>query len=230
VKLPDASRFAREIGRLTVSAQLWTTRLVFDLTFSACTDATCRPGGVPERRGYRMEFAVFSRKTRALICSTSGSGASRCRYTGRNWSRQRCRPGSMAELVLLVHAPIVSGSLDAAGCGATFPYYQVPTRANFWQARLGVEFSDTPWARAPVRRPGRPVALVSFDRPTPPPYAAEIVTLNGSTSGIAGWWADHQIALTRTGTSGYAEAKPGKLWDDGYGFTVYLRPRPAARG
>jgi hypothetical protein len=224
MKLPNARHFAREIGRLSVSAQLWTKRLVFDLMFTTCTDATCRPGGRPETRAYRMEFAVYKRSTGELVCSTSASGASRCPGTGRNWAHQRCRPRSAAQFALVADPRIVNVDIGASGCNAALAYYPVPLRANFWQARLGVEFGATPWTRVPFRRPARRLTIVSFDRPTPPPNSAEIVTLGGSTGGIAGRWIHHEVKMTRNGASGGAEARPGRLWDEGYGFTVFLMP------
>jgi len=224
MKLPEASRFAREIGRLSVSAQLWTKRLVFDLRFTACTDASCRPGGRPETHRYRMEFTVYKRNTGALVCSTSAPRASRCPGTGRNWAHQRCRPGRNAQFALVADPRVVNLNIGGSGCDAALAYYPVALHANFWQARLGVEFGVTPWAHVPFRRPGRRIALVSFDRPTPPPNSAEIATLSGSTGGIAGWWTHHEVKMTRNGASGSAEARPGKLWDQGYGFTVFLVP------
>jgi hypothetical protein len=54
----------------------------------------------------------------------------------------------------------------------------------------------------------------------PPPYYAEVDNLNGKAGGIAApWWTHHRIT-TRPGAAG---ATVGSLWDDGYGFTVYLR-------
>ena len=73
VKLPDAGRFAGELGHLSVSVQLWTSQSVLDLKVTACTDASCKPGGKPESRRYHLEFAVYSRTTGALTCSTSAA-------------------------------------------------------------------------------------------------------------------------------------------------------------
>ena len=67
VNLPDAGRFAREIGQLSVSVQLWTISSVLDLKVTACTDASCKPRGTPDSRGYHLEFAVYSRATGALV-------------------------------------------------------------------------------------------------------------------------------------------------------------------
>ncbi len=103
--------------------------------------------------------------------------------------------------------------------------YQVPSASVFGQARLGVEFGATPWSTVGYRAPKATVPLVTFDRPRPPPYAAEIVTANGSTGGISSWWTDHRVTMTRDGSPGKrAEAAASRLSDGGYRFTVYLEP------
>jgi hypothetical protein len=86
-----------------------------------------------------------------------------------------------------------------------------------------VEFGVTPWSPAPIRRPGRPITVATFDRPRPPPDAAEVATVGGSTGGIASSRWAHQV-VEATGAKDRVQARPGRLFDDGYGFTVYLEP------
>ena len=66
-------------------------------------------------------------------------------------------------------------ALRAAGWQATI---------NFTQARIGVELGATPWAAPVLRTPASVTGLMSFDRPPPPPYFAEIVNLNGHSGGL----------------------------------------------
>jgi hypothetical protein len=63
VKLPYASKFTRELGRVGVSVQFWSAAAVLDLRVSACTDTACHPGGTPVTRRYSVAFRVFSRST-----------------------------------------------------------------------------------------------------------------------------------------------------------------------
>ncbi|HUB39131.1 MAG TPA: hypothetical protein VMA72_09790 [Streptosporangiaceae bacterium] len=62
--------------------------------------------------------------------------------------------------------------------------------------------------------------VMSFDRPKPPPYAAEIGHLADHDAGISSRWWRHAKSTTHPGPA-YAVAS--SLWDDGYGFTVYLK-------
>lgn len=223
IKLPDPARFSRYAGRISISAQLWSARLLFDLKFTACTNRRCRPGAGPAVHSYRMEFTVYRRSTGAVVCSTAATTGSRCTDTGRSWATQRCRPGSVGRLAIVLYSPWVNVSLGGAGCDASSTYYPVAQKIDLGQARLGVEFGATPWTPGLIRRPAKSLAIATFDRPPPPPDAAEIATEGGSTGGIASaYWAHHVVEAT--GTRGQAQARPGRLFDDGYGFTVYLVP------
>lgn len=102
--------------------------------------------------------------------------------------------------------------------------YPFPTHSVFGQARIGAQFGATPWTPPSFRAPRKAIAVATFDRPTPPPYAAEIVTASGSAAGIASWWEHHRLRLTGGSSGTRLEAAPGGLGDDGYGLTVYLEP------
>jgi hypothetical protein len=67
---------------------------VLDLTVSACTDTTCRPGGKPVSLRYHLNLSVFNRSTHALICSTSATKASaRCQDVPADWYSYRIAAG-----------------------------------------------------------------------------------------------------------------------------------------
>jgi hypothetical protein len=231
VTLPRAARFARELGRVGVTLQLWTARTVLDLKVVACTDVTCRPGGRPATRYYRPVFSAYDRTTRALICSTAATGSLRC-PTARSWTRLRLAPGGILSFYLAYPIPydeVLMGVSEGASGDAIG--YQVPATSSgapgqdYAQARLGVELGASPWAAVPFRAPRAAVAIATFDRPVPPPYAAEVANLKGKAGGIAApWWGHHEVRATAAGTAAKTAAKPGSLWDDGYGFTVYLEP------
>jgi hypothetical protein len=226
VTLPRPWRFARYAGRIGVSLQLWTSTEVIDFLVSACTDATCKAGGPSAHHWYHEQFAVYDRPTHRLICSTAATGAQRCPATQgvslRQFRSTTFRPGSTIDPVLAYPLPY---NLITASVGPWFAY-QVPSlphykpALNFTQARITAEFGTSPWATPDFRAPASRLRVMSFDRPAPPPYAAEVGNVNGKAAGFAGpWWRPHKLT-TRPGR-GYATASG--LWDDGYGFTVYLR-------
>jgi hypothetical protein len=232
VRLPHASRVAPELGSVGVTIQFWTARTVLDLKVVACTDVHCRPGGRPVNRYYRPVFSVYNRKTRELICSTSATGPLRCPHAPRAWSRLRFAPGTTLAFSLVyppLYGSVFVGVSDGPRGGSY--YYDVPADAagtptqDYSQARIGVELGASPWAAVRLKRPRSAMPLVSFDRPPPPPYEAEIVNIKRKAGGIAApWWGHHEVRATATGSAAKTAAKPGPLWDDGYGFTVYLEP------
>lgn len=222
VTLPAPWHFARELGSISASVQLWTARKVIDLTVTACTDATCRPGGKPARRRYHTVLSVFNRESHALICSTAAAGRLRCQDTPPAFVRQRFAPRQVVNLSLVYTIPYL---FVFAQAGEDYNYQvvgSVPAKPtlNFTSARIGVELGASPWSAPRLRAPVSAIGLMSFDRPTPPPYAAEIANLNNKAGGIAApWWSHHVISTSPT--SPYATA--GRLWDQGYGLTVYLK-------
>jgi hypothetical protein len=222
VRLPNPAQFSGEVGRVAMSVQMQTSALIFDLSVTACTDASCRAGGKPLSQRYRLEFALYRRATRALVCSTAAPGNLRCPGVPTSWNRARIAPGQVAAMAISYPVPYDGVFLSVNDQG--FGYFPVGVHSLFGQASIGVEFGTSPWASASFRAPRKAMAVASFDRPTPPPYAAEFATRGGSAGGIASWWADHQVRMTGGSSSRRVEAAPGGLFDDGYGFTVYLEP------
>ncbi len=234
VKLPKASEFAAEIGFLAVSVQFWTSKTVLDLKAVACTDSSCRPGGKPVVKKYRLEFDVYSRKTGALVCTSSGTSAQRCPNVPSSFTKVRFAPGQTVMLYLAYRVPwdfVFVGAEDTR-TGESYNYPAAPDSGPirptkyFRQGRVVVELGASPWAPPTIRAPRSAVRLVSFDRPLPPPYAAEIGTLSGLAGGFAqAWWHHHALSAADPGSVPRTVAGPTALWDSGYGFTVYLRPR-----
>jgi hypothetical protein len=98
VQLPDPGRFAAETGQIALSVQLWTKHEVVDLRLYACTDASCRPGGKPADREYRLAFTRYSRDTRGVLCTTTNSS---CFDTAASWNRARFHSGRTVGFQLL---------------------------------------------------------------------------------------------------------------------------------
>lgn len=222
VRLPDASKFASELGRLSVTVQFWNSALVLDLTATACTDMTCRPGGTPVTRKYRLRFAVYKRSTGALVCSTAATGQARCPAVPRSWNTARIAPGHIVPIYLDCPTPY----RDIYASVGRYQYmYDHPPRNMFGQARIGLQFGTDPWSRAAFRAPRTALPVASFGRPPSPPSAAEISTVNGFAGGFIGFFSRHEVRMTGGKPTPYVEALPGRLRDGGYRFTVYLEPR-----
>jgi hypothetical protein len=224
VTLPRPSRFAREAGTVAASVQLWTSGEVIDLRMAACTDKSCRAGGRPSTEYYRPVLDVYNRATRALICSSSGRGPASCDGQALGpFGRARYRAGTNVALSLVYVIPYTSVMAQA---GNQDYIYNLPVNPSskphldFTEARIVAEFGASPWSRPDLRAPAAETAVMSFDRPAPPPYAAEIADFAGKAGGIAQSWWRHSRVTAHPGP-GYATA--GSLWDDGYGFTVYLK-------
>jgi hypothetical protein len=224
VTLPRAARFAREAGIVGPSIQLWTAHEVIDLRVAACTDKTCQAGGKAETRDYHAVLDVFNVRTHALICSTAARGASRCAGSATGGFGDAVRPGS--RVMLSLSYPIPYDEIFVGGPGNQGFFYSQPANPaarpslDFTQARIVAEFGSGPWSDPGLRAAVATVQVMSFDRPTPPPYAAEIWDYAGKAGGMAEpWWRYHKVATQ----AGRAYATAGLLWDDGYGLTVYLK-------
>lgn len=224
VTLPYASRFAREAGRISLSAELWTTTIVVDLTVSACTDTTCRPGGAPVTRRYRPMLRVFRRSTRSLICSTLNGT---CPQVPSSWKRARFAPGRNVSLSLFYDHTngFLDAGVDAGGSGADYANLVLSAGRVFSQARIGAEFGASPWSTVPFHPPARETRLATFWEPSKAPFEAELATYNGDSSCLIAWWARHKVKMTKNGTSsGAVGARPGGLTNSGCNFSVFLEP------
>jgi hypothetical protein len=223
VTLPKPSRFAAHAGMIGASVQLWSATSVFDLRVSACTDTTCKAGGKPANRAYHAVLDVFDRATHALECSTTGTGSHRCPPPIGSFSTKRIQPGVNIQLWITYVIPYDSVMV---GAGPSSYIYWLPLPPSskpgidFTQARIAAEFGPSPWAIPNMRMRGGKIRVMAFDRPKPPPYAAEIGDIADHDAGISSRWWRHARNATHPGPA-YATAS--SLWDAGYGFTVYLK-------
>jgi len=223
VTLPKPSRFAADAGMVGASVQLWSATSVIDLRVAACTDATCKAGGKPVNHGYHAVLDVFDRATHALECSTTGTGSHRCPPPIGSFSTKRIKPGVNIMLWITYTIPYESIMVGAGPVAYTYWLPSGPSSRpgiDFKQARIAAEFSTSPWASPGIKLGRRRVRVMSFDRPKPPPYAAEIGDIANHGAGISSRWWRHAKTATHPGRA-YAAAS--SLWDDGYGFTVYLK-------
>ena len=217
VTLPDASKFAATVGRLSFSVQLWAPGEVVDLSVSACTDSTCTPGGVPSSQKYSLAVNVFNPTTHALICSTTNKT---CTGVPASWNNARLSPGQTAGLALF-YDPTSGFVLASVNNYAYNTYYPGPGLL-FDQARLGAEFGTTPWSTVTFKPPGTQQLLASIGVPS---NMAEIVAYNGYAACFSSWWTSHQVKMTSGGTSAPpVEVTPQGLSGGGCDFSLYLEP------
>lgn len=221
-RLPDAGQFAADAGQVGLSVQLWSKHLVVDLRMAACTDASCRPGGKPADREYRLDFTVYSRSTRAVLCSTA---ANTCPDLPASWNRLRYHSGGKKVGLTLFFDPHTHYFMPS-GPGSPSFAYTPGTSAVFTQGRIGVEFGATPWTVKPVHVPAHRTAVATFGVPVGPPYEAEFATYSGGGGCVSdSWYPYHRVQLTSTGSAaGRLIAGPLGLSNVGCNFTVYLRP------
>jgi hypothetical protein len=223
VTLPKPARFAAHAGRVGASVQLWSATSVIDLRVAACTDSTCKAGGKPVNRGYHAVLDVFDRATHALECSTTGTGSHRCPPPIGSFSTKRIKPGVNIQLWMTYVVPYDAIMVGAGPASYTYWLPSDPSSKpgiDFTKARIAAEFSTSPWTGPSMKLGGGKVKVMSFDRPKPPPYAAEIGDIANHGAGISSQWWRHAKNATHPGP---ACATASSLWDDGYGFTVYLK-------
>jgi hypothetical protein len=228
-RLPDASRFSREVGRVGASIELSNKRILVDLMISACTDATCRPGGRPVRRKYHLNFSIFNSSTHKLICSTSATVAKkRCASVPAAWRKFRLRAGRTVNLVLYYASTFGNVEADASGpgnSGATYDRYVPGTGKVFRQARIAAQFGSSPWSANRYRAPAAPEHLITFGIPPGPAVAAEFALANHQGTCPGSWRARHRVAMTLHGVSGTRRrAIASKAWHYGCDFNITLEP------
>jgi hypothetical protein len=217
--LPDASKFASEIGGFGLSVHLWSAHSVIVLGVSNSTIAG----------NYSAAAAVFNPATKALICSTAGSGPQLCSGTPTNWTDGSVsfKPGDFLTESIFYNQRTGTTTFtvtDISAGGQTLTYTRTAGMGISWtQARVGAEVGCTPWAGCapgpvPYTAPLNAVTLASIS-------GIRLTTYSGHRSGLRSWWTHSKIEWTRNGlTTGAVNAKAVKLSSDGTTFDVTLQP------
>jgi hypothetical protein len=219
VRLPDASRYARELGRVGVSIQLWNTAAVFELSLSTCTDTSCQPGGSPVSHKYQAAFREFSRSTHSLICSTTNGT---CPGVPAAWTGTAARFAPGDKVFLSIFYDPSNGFTDISVNNLDYDNLYPGPGLVFSQARIGAEFGTTPWSTVTYHAPRSETWLLTFAQSS---REAEIVTDSGHASCLSSWWVHHKVTMTSDGTSGTRiEGQAHDLRNDGCDFAVYLEP------
>jgi hypothetical protein len=224
IVLPDASRFAGELGTVEFGVQLWSGSTVIDIGAMACTDSSCKPGGKPQVRDYKPVLRVFNRKTGALICSAAADNCPSPSSSG--WSHASFRPGTSLDITLSYPVPH-QGFIDAQVGSADYSAWPLGDGATFSQARIATTFGSTPFAAAPFRAPARAMRLATFFEPAGPPYEAELADSAGASAclGNPPVFTRHYLRLTKTGGATHVRATASTVsGGDACNFSVYLEP------
>jgi hypothetical protein len=224
ITLPNASRFARELGTVQFGVQLWNGSTVIDVGAVACTDSTCKPGGKPEVRDYHPVLRVFSRKTGALICSAAHGNCGSPSSSG--WAHASFRPGTSIDITVSYPRPF-TGMVDGQVGSADYIAWPISPGVTFSQARIAATFGPTPFVAAPFRAPARAMRLATFFEPPGPPYEAELANSAGTSAclGKPPVFTRHYLRLTKDGGATHVRATAGALsGGDGCNFSVYLEP------
>jgi hypothetical protein len=208
VTLPDASKFASEVGAYGLSVQLWSGAKIVVLGISTCTTVSCAPGGNPAAgEPYNAAVAVFDQATGGMLHSDTNSPA--------------MAPGDSVTLSVFYDRAAGTDTFTATDTTAGTSFtdtYQDPS-ASYQQARVGAEFGADPFHTAPYDAPADPVHLVKLS-------GIRVTDYSGQRGGFSSAHWDHaKVNWTRNGkTSGAVDGHPRDLFSSGTAFNIYLQP------
>ncbi len=219
-KLPDASQFAKNIGTMTDSVQLWSANYILVAGVTTCTSHNCMAGGKPSP-GSKWVFTASVWQYSSNILQSLDFSV--------NFYRE-LSPGDTVTISISYGRSADHFHVDDQTTGVKWNATHPDPGDTFKQGRAGVEFS------APAA--GQPVTPSSWGSPVggfkPPSSetllqafsATTLTTTTGVTHSLSyASWAHHIVYLTSDGTSGGSiEATPHGLGNSGHNFSVYLEP------
>ncbi len=210
VYLRKPAQYASEVGGYGLSVQLWAANQLMVLGVSDSTSAS----------PFSPAAAVFNPATKALTCSTAGSGAQQCAGTPANWTSGAVSYPAGDTVTLQLSYSQSLGTVhfvvrdDTAGTSSGFTY-DVGTSVSFTQARVGAEFGATPWSTPTYNPPTAAVKLAAFT-------GTSLTSYSGHTATLDSWWTASQVKMTGPGS--VVEAAPSGLDRTGANFSVNLEP------
>lgn len=212
VYLRNPAQYASEIGSYGLSVQLWSASRLLVLGVSDTTASS----------PFSPAVAVFNPATKALVCSTAGSGSQQCPGTPANWANGSVSYKAGHTVTLRAAYNKTLGTVHfvvrdvTAGTSSGFTY-DVGTGVSFNQARVGTEFGATPWsAPSPSYSPPKAAAkLAAFT-------ASQLTSYSGHQASFESWWTARAVVMTGPGS--VIEAAPTALANSGANFNVYLQP------
>jgi hypothetical protein len=224
LKLPDAGRYAPEVGSIAISLQLWSKHTIVDYMVFACTDSTCKPGGKPESLRYHLSVSLYNRATHSLTCSTNAATArQRCSFvaapSARTWNRTRLAAGR-SETFSLYYDRIQELMMATAFAGGnTWRAADIPlTVGALTEARVVVQFGSSPFSEVQFHRPKTKTLFLTLGT-----FQGEFGLADGRGGYItSSLWTSHKVDMTPDGKPGREEAIPGTPYDYGAYFHLYF--------
>jgi hypothetical protein len=210
VYLRKPAQYASEVGGYGLSVQLWAANQLMVLGVSGSTSTS----------PFSPAAAVFNPATKALTCSTAGSGTQQCPGTPANWTSGSVSYPAGDTVTLQVSYSRSLGAVhfvvrdDTTGTSSGFTY-DVGTSVSFTQARVGAEFGATPWSTPAYNPPTAAVKLAAFT-------GTSLTSYSGHTASLLSWWTASQVKMTGPGS--VVEAAPSGLDSTGASFSVDLEP------
>jgi hypothetical protein len=210
VYLRKPAQYASEISGYGLSVQLWSASRLLVLGVSDTTASS----------PFSPAVAVFNPATKALICSTAGSGAQQCPGTPVSWTNGSVSYPAGHTVTLQAAYSKSLGTVHfvvrdvTAGTSSGFTY-DVGTGVSFNQARVGAEFGATPWSAPAYHPPSSPIKLAAFT-------GSQLITYTGHQATLVSWWKTSPVIMTGPGS--VTEAAPGALDSTGANFSVFLTP------
>jgi hypothetical protein len=207
--LPDASKFAANVGSFGDSVQLVSSGFYAVLGISTCTTTTCAAGGTPATDAYNGAFAVFNPSTHALIAS---NGASPAMAVGDAVSLALFYSVSQGNLQYTITDTTAHTSFSGV--------YHTGAGLSFGSPRVGTEFAADPFSQPPAyNAPVAATGIAAFTGVTFTNYASQ----RGSITGTH--WTSHKLIWTRNGLStGAVNAMPSSPGSSGTAFSNSLEP------
>jgi hypothetical protein len=225
VYLRNPEQYAARITGYGHSVQLWSSGLVMVLGVSDTTAAGSAAAG------FSPAVAVFDRGTHALLAaSTNGAIAAQWCPAGGT-----CQPATSggsfavgATVTERMHYNPATGAAsfkatDAAGDKFTATY-TAGTGISFKQARIGTEFSSSPWTAPSYTPPANWTKIAVYNN-------ARLVTYSGRVSTLTSWWVHHKLEANTEAQSASGDwvAVPTNLYNSGASFQTYFVPTSKQR-
>jgi hypothetical protein len=194
--LPDATKFASEVGGLGVSVQLISS----ENTWMVLSFNTTTASGV-YAASYANEFNAGQ--------SIGASGA----LGANGWAKA----GDSVTLSIYYdragndHLTAVDNTTGEAH----FRAVAIPT-TSYTHARLGAEFGATPSSTAPYTAPAAETHLVALT-------GIHLTTYSGHRSGLVSWWERQQVLMVNNGVT---QVEPHNVFALGRSFNIFMEPLP----
>jgi hypothetical protein len=194
--LPDATKFASEVGGLGVSVQLISS----ENTWMVLSFNTTTASGV-YAASYANEFNAGQ--------SIGASGA----LGANGWAK------AGDSVTLSIYYDRAGNdhltAIDNTTGEAHFRAVAIPA-TSYTHARLGAEFGATPSSVAPYTAPAAETHLVALT-------GIHLTTYSGHRSGLVSWWERQKVLMVNNGVT---QVEPHNVFALGRSFNIFMEPLP----